>query len=370
MCNNTGLLAQLDPSPAAIGAADPAEAAFAETLIATMRNAATGIMISVGHRTHLFEAMKEGPATSFELAERAHLDERYVREWLGAMVTSGIATIDRATRLYSLPAAHAAFLGRDAASGNMAGMFQFVAVMGAVESRIVDCFHSGGGVPYEAYERFHEVMAEESAGTVVAAIEDMIVPLIPGLAKRLEAGIAVADVGCGQGKALNRLAALYPASRFTGFDLCEETVAAARAEAMALGLSNVEFEQRDATYLSASDGFDLIFTFDAVHDQAHPAAVLANIRRLLKPGGVYLMQDIDSRSDVADNVDRPLAPFIYAISCMHCMSVSLAQGGVGLGAAWGEELATAMLKDAGFTSVEAHRLDHDIVNLYFVCRGD
>ncbi|HEX8193203.1 MAG TPA: class I SAM-dependent methyltransferase [Allosphingosinicella sp.] len=369
MCNTTGLLAQLD-QPAAGASADPAEAAFAESLLATVRNAATAIMISVGHRTHLFEAMKEGPATSAELADRADLDERYVREWLGAMVTAGIATIDRASRRYALPAAHAAFLGRDAANGNMAAMFQFIPVMGGVESRIVECFHNGGGVPYEAYERFHEVMAEESAQTTVAALEDSIVPLVPGLARRLEQGIAVADIGCGQGKALNRLAALYPASRFTGFDLCEETIAVARAEARALGLSNIEFEQRDATHLSASEGFDLIFTFDAVHDQAHPAAVLANIRRLLRPGGVYIMQDIDSRSDVADNIGHPLAPFIYAISCMHCMTVSLAQGGVGLGAAWGEELAAAMLKDAGFRSVEAHRLEHDVMNIYFVCRGD
>jgi SAM-dependent methyltransferase len=318
----------------------------------------------------LFEAMKKGAATSAELADRAGLDERYVREWLGAMTTSGIAAIDRATRRYSLPAAHAAFLGRDAANGNMAGMFQFIAVMGGVESRVVDCFRNGGGVPYEAYERFHEVMAEESDQTTVAGLEDAIVPLVPGLAQKLERGIDVADIGCGRGRALNRLAALYPRSRFTGFDLCEETVAAARAEAAALGLWNVAFERRDATHLGAEAGFDLIFTFDAVHDQAHPAAVLRNIRRLLKPGGVYLMQDIDSRSDVADNLESPLAPFIYAISCMHCMTVSLAQGGVGLGAAWGEELALAMLKDAGFSSVETHRLGHDIMNLYFVCRGD
>jgi 2-polyprenyl-3-methyl-5-hydroxy-6-metoxy-1,4-benzoquinol methylase len=368
MCNTTGLIAQLDQPAAAAG--DPAEAAFAETLLATVRNAATALMISVGHRTHLFEAMKEGPATSTELAERAGLDERYVREWLGAMATSGIATIDRASGRYALPSAHAAFLGRDAAKGNMAAMFQFIAVMGSVESPIVECFRTGGGVPYEAFDRFHEVMAEESAQTTVAALDDAIVPLVPGLAARLEQGIAVADIGCGQGKALNRLAALYPKSRFTGFDLCEETIASARAEAAALGLANVEFQQRDATHLPQGEGFDLIFTFDAVHDQAHPAAVLANIRRLLRPGGVYLMQDIDSRSDVADNLDRPLAPFIYAISCMHCMTVSLAQGGAGLGAAWGEELALAMLKDAGFSSVETHRLEHDIMNLYFVCRAN
>ena len=123
-----------------------------------------------------------------------------------------------------------------------------------------------------------------------------------------------------------------------------------------------------ATKLDGAALFDLVFTFDAVHDQAQPATVLSHIRRLLKPGGIYLMQDIDSATALEDNLDRPLAPFIYTISCMHCMTVSLAQGGQGLGAAWGEQLALAMLKDAGFGDIATHRLPHDIMNLYFVCR--
>lgn len=365
MCNSTGLLAELENKPAGT---DPAQQQFADKLLTIVNNATTGMMISIGHRTGLFEAIKTGPATSEELAERAGLSERYVREWLGALSTGGIISLDRASRRYSLPEAHGAFLGRDASGGNMAAMFQFISVLGGVESRIVDCFRTGGGVPYEAFDRFHEVMAEESAQTVVAALEDAIIPLVPGLIEKLEAGIEVADIGCGSGRALNHLAALYPNSRFTGYDLCPEAVAAAQRQARDLGVTNVGFIATDATGLAGDGKFDLIFTFDAVHDQAKPAAVLANIKRLLKPGGVYLMQDIDSHSDVADNMDRPLAPFIYAISCMHCMTVSLAQGGAGLGAAWGEELALAMLKDAGFAKVETHRLEHDIMNLYYVCR--
>lgn len=365
MCTTTSLMPQLDaPQPGL----SPAEEAFSQRLIAMANHATLGMMISIGHRTGLFEAMKAGPATSEGLARRAGLAERYVREWLGAMTTGGIVMLDPELRTYSLPAAHGAFLGRDADKGNMAAMFQFVSVLGGVESRIVDCFRTGGGVPYQAFDRFHEVMAEESAQTVVAALDDAIIPLVRGLARRLEAGIEVADIGCGSGRAMNRLAALYPNSRFTGYDLSAEAVATARAESRKLGLANVAFVASDATHLPGEARYDLIFTFDAVHDQAQPATVLANIRRLLKPGGVYLMQDIDSASDVADNLDRPLAPFIYTISCMHCMTVSLAQGGDGLGAAWGEQLALAMLKDAGFASIETHRLDHDIMNLYYVCR--
>jgi SAM-dependent methyltransferase len=347
------------------------EQAFADRLLAIGNNAMTGLMISVGHRTGLFVAMRDGESlTSEGLAVKAGLDERYVREWLGAMTTAHIIAIDRATGRYRLPAAHAAFLGRDAANGAMSSMFQFLAVLGGVETAIVDCFRNGGGVPYNAFERFHECMAEESEMTVVAGLEEHILPLIPGIVARLEAGIHVADIGCGIGRALNHLAALYPASRFTGFDFSADAIAVARREAAERGLANVRFEIADATALAGKAEFDLIFTFDAVHDQPHPAAMLANIRRLLKPEGVYLMQDIGGSSDVADNLDHPLGPWTYTISCMHCMTVSLAQGGIGLGAAWGEQLALTMLTDAGFRTVAKNRLPHDIQNVYFVCRAE
>ncbi|MBB5685825.1 class I SAM-dependent methyltransferase [Sphingobium boeckii] len=347
----------------------PAETAFTGKLIEMINHGATGLMLSVGHRTGLFEAMRDGRGmTSEQLAHRAGLNERYVREWLGAMTTAGIVSFDRDARLYTLPEAHRPFLGRGAAKGSMSSMFQFLAVLGGVESRIVECFHKGGGVSYAEFERFHECMAEESEQTVVVALDDAILPLAPGLIARLEAGIAVADIGCGIGKAMNHLAARFPNSHFTGFDLCEETILLAQLDAREQGLENVRFAAVDATGLAGDAQFDLIFTFDAVHDQAEPAAVLAHIRRLLKPGGVYLMQDIDAASDVADNMDNLLAPFTYTISCMHCMTVSLAQGGQGLGAAWGEQLALAMLKGAGFADVTTHRLPHDIQNLYYVCR--
>jgi SAM-dependent methyltransferase len=362
MCN-ASTLAMTASAPADSGGAE-----FGGRLLTVINDAMLGMMISIGHRTALFEAMKRaGPATSQGLAEEAGLNERYVREWLAAMTTGRVVEFDPATRRYTLPAGHAALLGRDATEGNMAPMFQFIAVLGGVETRIVDCFRTGGGVPYDAYERFHEVMAEESDQTVVAALEEAILPLVPGLAGRLSQGIDVVDIGCGSGRALNRLAAAFPHSRFTGYDLCASAVAAARRQAAALGLANVRFETRDVTHLEG-ESYDLVLTFDAVHDQAHPAAVLANIRRLLRPGGIYLMQDIDAASALEDNLQHPLGTFAYTISTMHCMTVSLAQGGVGLGTAWGEQLAVSMLRDAGFGEVEVHRLPHDIVNLYYVCR--
>lgn len=123
---------------------------------------------------------------------------------------------------------------------------------------------------------------------------------------------------------------------------------------------------QDAVQFSAQAQYDLICTFDAIHDQAQPDRVLANIYCALKPDGLSLMQDIRASSDVGNNLNHPLGPFLYAISCNHCMAVSLAAGGMGLGTMWGEELALEMLQTAGFTQVHVHQLEHDVQNNYYV----
>jgi 2-polyprenyl-3-methyl-5-hydroxy-6-metoxy-1,4-benzoquinol methylase len=248
----------------------------------------------------------------------------------------------------------------------MAMTSQFIAVLGSVEDEVVEAFAHGRGVPYSSYKRFHEVMAEESSQTVLSALFEHILPLEPKLTAMLNDGMEVADIGCGRGRAINMLAENYPRSRFTGFDLCEDAVAVARKDAERRGLRNVKFVVRDVSELGESERFDLITAFDAIHDQGQPAKVLANIRRALKPQGVFLMQDIAGSSHVHCNIGRPLSPFVYTISCMHCMSVSLAQGGVGLGAAWGRELAEEMLGEAGFNNVRVETLEHDIMNNYYL----
>jgi len=343
--------------------------AFAERMLAILNGAGLSLMCSIGHRAGLFDTMSQmGPATSEEIAKRAGLQERYVREWLGAMTTGRIVEYDPQAKTYVLPPEHAAWLTRAAGSDNIASPMQWVAVMGGVEDRIVECFQNGGGVPYEAYQRFHEVMASESELTTVAALVDSILPLVDGLPQRLERGIDVLDVGCGRGKALMTMAEAHPNSRFTGYDLCEDAIEPARQEAKQRRLTNVRFEARDLATLDETDAYDLITAFDIVHDQKDPARVLRNIHRALRPDGVFLCQDIAGSSYVEKNLDAPLAPFIYTISCMHCMSVSLAQGGAGLGAAWGEECAERMFREAGFESVEKSRLDHDILNTYYIVR--
>ena len=345
--------------------------AFAGDLLAMLNHGAACLMISIGHRAGLFDAMRDQPPrTSAELAERSGLDERYVREWLGAMTTARIVEADEGGR-FLLPAEHAPFLTRAGGADNMAVFAQYVALMGQVEDDVLQCFRQGGGVPYSKFPRFHAVMAEDSGQSVLASLESHVLPLVPGLVDRLKEGIRVLDVGCGSGRILVRLAGLFPKSTFHGLDLSAEAVAAGRAAAGEAGLSNVGFTARDLSDFDTTAepaAYDWITTFDAVHDQAKPLAVLAGIRRSLAPGGVYLMQDIKGSSHVHENLDHPVGTFLYTVSCMHCMTVSLAQGGEGLGAMWGEQKTREYLAKAGFASVEKHELAHDIQNNWYVVR--
>jgi 2-polyprenyl-3-methyl-5-hydroxy-6-metoxy-1,4-benzoquinol methylase len=346
--------------------------AFAGRMLEVLNGGALAVMISVGHRTGLFDALAEhDDATSQELADAAALDERYVREWLGAMTTGRIVEINPETARYSLPAEHAAWLTRAASPDNLAVEAQWITTLSAVEDDIIECFRSGGGVPYDRFVRFHEVMAEESAQTVLSVLFSHILPLVPGMSDRLEEGASLLDLGCGRGRALLLLAERFPNSRFHGFDLSGDAMAHATAQATERGLTNVHFVQRDLSTFDLDgepEAYDFVTTFDAVHDQARPLALLKGIRRTLAPGGTYLMQDIQGSSHVHENIDHPGGPLLYMISCMHCMTVSLAQGGDGLGAMWGEQKARELLAEAGFTSVDVHLLEHDPFNAYFVVR--
>lgn len=340
---------------------------FTEKLLTMMTHAALTLMLSIGHRTGLFDVMSKMPyATSKEIADKAKLKERYVREWLNALVAGGIIHYDANKKNYHLPPEHGAFLTRESSPSNFAVIAQFIPVLAYVEDGIVDAFIHGGGVPYEAYSRFHEVMAEESAQTVLSALIDKILPLAEGLTSKLHAGITVLDIGCGYANALILMAKTFPNSHFVGYDLCDETISHAQQVATENRLNNIYFEKKDLANWHEKERYDLITSFDVIHDQAKPVEVLKNVYNALKQDGFFLMQDIKSSSHVEKNLDNPIAPFIYTISCMHCMTVSLSQDGAGLGAAWGEELAEKMLRDSGFTKIKRHYLEHDIMNSYSV----
>jgi len=344
--------------------------AFGERILGVVNDAFLALLLSVGHELGLFDAMAgREPSTSEQLATETGLHERYVREWLNGLVSASVVEYDPAAKTYRLPPEHAAFLTRAAGADNMAFQAQYVGLLADVEADVVAAFRNGGGVPYARFPRFQSLMAQDSANAVDASLVQTVLPSVPGLVERLEAGIDVADVGCGQGHALNVMARAFPNSRFTGLDISEEGIEAGRAEAKEGGLANASFEVVDAIDLPGS--YDFVTTFDSIHDQARPDLALAAIHRALRPDGTYLMVDIDASSDPAENVGHLIGPYLYAFSLFHCMTVSLAvPGGMGLGAAWGTQLAGQMLAHAGFVDVDVRRVEGDVVNAYFVCSKD
>jgi 2-polyprenyl-3-methyl-5-hydroxy-6-metoxy-1,4-benzoquinol methylase len=211
-------------------------------------------------------------------------------------------------------------------------------------------------------------MAESSHTTLEATLLNRTLPLVPGLVDRLKAGIDVLDMGCGEGVAIRMMAQQFPRSRFLGVDIADEAITTACAEAESARLTNARFRVQDAATFSAPAAFDFITAFDAIHDQAAPRRVLRAIREALRPDGVFLMVDIAASSHLERNLDNPLAPFLFTVSTMHCMTVSLAQGGEGLGACWGEEKARELLSEAGFMAIEVSRVEGDPMNAYYVCR--
>lgn len=260
---------------------DAAAQALAERAGEIINAGAVAVMMSIRHRTGLFDTLASlPPSTSGAIAGHAELSERYVREWLAVMTTAGIVSYDPARQTYSLPAEHAACLTRGAPLGNLAAYAQIIPIMGAAQDRILRCFESGEETTYADYPCFHAFMAEDSAQTVVAQLFDLLLPLADGIIARLEAGIDVLDAGCGRGLALMAMAERFPQSRFTGYDLCEDAIEDACRMAAAAGLENVRFEVR-----------------------------------------VYLMQDIGGSARLENNLQFPMASFLYAVSCTHCTPI-------------------------------------------------
>jgi SAM-dependent methyltransferase len=343
-------------------------AAFQTRMVDILNSSFLALAMSVGHHLDLFDTMAGRDwATSAETAAAAKLQERYVREWLAAMVVGRIVEYNGAGK-YRLPPEHSAAISREAGLGNMASRMCFIGHLGQVEEDVVTVFREGGGVPYSRYPRFLEQLASHNAAGFDANLLSVTLPLVDGLEERLRRGIDVLDVGCGHGRAINVMAQAYPASRFLGVDVAAPSIEEARAEAASHGLRNVRFELRDAATLRERESFDFITTFDAIHDQVDPARVLHGIYAALRLGGTYLCVDIGGSGDLLTDMDHPLAAFLYTVSLMHCMTVSLANGGAGLGTMWGEPLARQMFRNAGFGEAQVKRVPGDPIDIYYILR--
>jgi SAM-dependent methyltransferase len=318
--------------------------------ITDMAGAMTTIFCIVGDRLGLFRALDEGPATAAELAARTGIDERYALEWLRGLASAGY--LEERDGRYVLPPAHAVALAREGNPMFVGGVFNELGGMLPALERIIEAFRAGGGVPQAAYaDETYTGMARFSAAWFDHHLLGAWLPLLPELRRRLEDGVHWADVGCGAGRAVIRLAQAFPQSTFAGFDIFPAQVERARAAAAKAGVADrVNFEVADAAR-GIPGTWDVISTFDVVHDAVDPDALVAGIRRSLADDGTYLMLEINCADDHADN-RGPLATLLYGFSVLYCMTTSLAHGGAGLGTCGCPPAVVSRIgHDAGFTTV-------------------
>ncbi|MCP4767294.1 MAG: class I SAM-dependent methyltransferase [Gammaproteobacteria bacterium] len=353
------------------------KARFEQHLVEILNFGAVNLAMGIGYRSGAFEAMDAiGRAAPIaEIADKSGLDGRYLKEWLGVMVSGGVIDlIDDADNgeQYLLPPEHADLITRRAGSANLGVYTQETPLLTACAwEDVLAGMQTGEGVPYARYPRFQAFMGELADAKHREVLVDVFLPSVDDgdIVSAMADGIHVCDVGCGEGMAINLMAGVFPKSRFVGLDISAEAIGAARREVEAAGLANVEFLSVDvtdpATAGKFSEGFDYITAFDAIHDQTRPADALKQIYSMLTPGGAFSMVDIAANTRLVDNLDHPMAPFLYTVSLMHCMPVGLVSGGAGLGMMWGREKAVEMLQAAGFQSIAVNEIPQDPFNLHF-----
>ncbi len=329
-------------------------AALARQVGADFGAALTVALAYIGDRLGLFRLLADGePLTPAQIAGRAGLSERYVREWASTMAAAGYLDYRPADATFRMSREQAMVLAREDNTFFTGGAFQYAVACYRQIGKLTDAFRNGGGVPFtdfgpeivEAIERLFHAGYE-------AWVADQWIPAVPNLKARLDAGADVAEVGCGAGQCIVPVAAAFPNSRFTGYDVDAASIARARAKAANAGVGDrLVLERMPAENIPAADRFDLVMAFNCIHDMANPRGALAGIRRALKPGGLLMWSEADASDRLEENL-TPSGRTMYGASTMHCMTVSLAQGGEGLGAVIGEGLARELAREAGFAGFE------------------
>lgn len=347
---------------------EPRQEAFIDTVLNHASGTMTTLLAVIGDRLGLFKNLAEhGPATARELAERMNLNERYTREWLGGMATAAYLEYDPTSTRFTLPAEHVAPLAQENGPFFFGGIYQMLPALTGVLDRVTEAFRRGGGVPQASYSAdMWDGLERFSAGWFENHLLPVWIPAIPDAQAHLERGCDVADVGCGRGRALIKLAQAFPRSRYVGYDVFGPTVERANANARAAGVADrVRFEERDVAK-GVPAQFDVMTTFDVVHDAVDPLALLRAIRGALRPSGVYICLDINC-SDKLEQNSNPLGAMFHGFSVLYCMTTSLSHGGAGLGTlGFHEPKAHEMCQQAGFRSVRRVPLENPFNNLYEV----
>jgi SAM-dependent methyltransferase len=342
--------------------------AFAGKVLSDMSGGMVSVLAGLGDRLGLFRELEAGgPATAEQLAVRADINERYAREWLGGMAAAGYLDYDPTSDQFALPAAHAAALAQEGGPFSVGAAYEMMLAEIGQFDRVAEAFKLGGGVPQSDYDaRLWEGQERFS----VSWVENFLIPgwlaAMSEARAKLENGAAVADVGCGAGRALVKLAQTYPASHFVGYDVFEPVVGRATAIAQAAGVADrVRFQQLDATR-GLPGRYDVITTFDVVHDAIDPQALLSAIRQALNPDGLYICLEMNCADHPQDNTG-PVAALLHGISIFYCMTTSLASGGAALGTLG---LPEGKLREAcitaGFRTTQRIPLQDPFHSLYLV----
>ena len=353
---------------------------FSEKMTQILNHGALNLALAIGYRTGLLDAMDlmDSPQTAAHISRSTGLNQRYIEEWLGIMVTGEIIELSLSPdgrNLYYLPKRCGDLLTRRAGHTNLGVYTQEIPLLTATAMEdVIRGFNTGAGIGYGNYPKFHEFMSELADAKHCRVLVDRFLPSVDDgrLVERLQTGIRVCDVGCADGIALMLMAKAFPRSRFVGIDISKDAISRAQREACQQQLSNVEFTIQDAALLQDNpelrQSIDYVTAFDAVHDQTRPLDVLKGVYHILATDGLFSMVDIAADSNPAGNLDHPMGPFLYTVSLMHCMPVGLVDQGPGLGMMWGRQKAVAMLKDAGFQNIQVLEMPDDPFNLHFLSR--
>lgn len=310
-----------------------------------------GVMVSIGTKLGLYKALAgAGPLSPRELAERTGCAERYVSEWLNAQVAGGYVDYHAVTRTYELSPEQEMVLADEESPVFMPHAWQVTATMWADEEKTLEAFRTGKGVAWGDHdERLYCGVASFYRNAYRGSLVSQWLPALEGVVERLEAGITVADVGCGHGHSTLLMAKAFPKSRFRGFDVHPASIDAARRNAADAGLEgSVSFDVAPASGFPG-EGYGLVCFFDALHDMGDPLGAARQTARALAPDGTVMLIEPFANDRVEDNVS-PVARLYYSASAALCCANAIADGGrLVLGAQAGEARLADVFRKAGFT---------------------
>ena len=310
-------------------------------------------LMVIGEKLGLYKAMAHaGPLTSQEVADRAGVAERSVREWLRNQAAGGYVEYDASSDRYTLPDEQAMALADEDSPVYILGMYDSIASLYADEEKIIEAFKSGDGMGWHEHDPrlFHGTERFFKPGYRAHLVAEWI-PALDGVEAKLEAGAKVADVGCGHGASTVIMAEAFPNSRFTGFDYHEGSIEQARQRAESVGVAErVDFEAATAADYPG-EGYDLVTVFDCLHDMGDPVGASAHIHQTLAPDGTWMIVEPYANDAVEENLN-PVGRVFYGASTVICTPASLDQEvGLALGAQAGEARLAEVIKEGGFSSV-------------------